>query len=147
MMTTIETYVRNRQIQLRKLVLRPEFRLGAKIAGFFLTGTLLSSASLAHSPLPLTMSLVLVLNGWRALILALGGGLGYNLFWGQAGLQGIIWLALALPVALIFGKKTIFKESPLLMPSLSALMVALSGLAFQILLMDTTSVPVYLLTS
>ena len=145
MMTTIETYVRSRQIQLQKLILRPEFRLGAKIAGYFLTGTVLSGASLAHSPLPLTMSLVCVLNGWRALVLALGGGLGYRLFWGQAGLQGLLWLALALPVALILGKKTILKESPLLMPSLGALFVALSGLAFQILLKDSTSVPVYLL--
>ena len=145
MMTTIETYVRSRQIQLHKLFLRPEFRQGAKILGYFLSGILLSGASLAHSPLPLTMSLVCVLNGWRALVLALGGGLGYSLFWGQAGLQGILWVALALPLALIFGKKTFFKESPLLMPSLAALIVALSGLAFQILLKDTTSVPVYIL--
>ena len=145
MMTTIETYVRNRQIQLKKWALRPEIRMGAKILGFFLGGAVLSGASLAHSPLPLTMSLVCVLQGWKALILALGGSLGYTLFWGRAGLQGLLWLGLALPLALIFGKKAIFKDSPLLLPALSSLMVAASGLLFQILLKDTTSVPVYLL--
>ena len=145
MMTTIETYVRNRKIQLRKLSQHGGIRLGAKLFGYFLAGTLLSGASLAHSPLPLTMSLVSVAKGWRALVLALGGGVGYSLFWGKAGLQGLLWLALALPLVLIFGKKAIFRESPLLMPSLSALIVALSGLAFQILLGDATSVPVYIL--
>ena len=145
MMTTLETYVRSRKIQLQKFILRPDIRLGAKLCGYLLTGAILSGASLAHSPLPLTMSLVCVANGWRSLVLALGGSLGYILFWGQAGLQGLLWLALALPLGLISGKKPIFKEAPLLMPSLAALIVALSGLAFQIILRDTTSVPVYLL--
>ena len=145
MMTTIETYVRSRQVQLKKLSQRPEVRMGAKIAGYFLTGTILSGASLAHSPLPLAMSLVCVLRGWKALAAALGGGAGYVLFWGQAGLQGLLWLALALPVALIFGRKTLFRESPLLLPALASVLVAASGLAFQIFLKDATSVPVYLL--
>ena len=145
MMTTLETYVRSRKIQLQKLILRPGIRLGAKLCGYLLTGAILSGASLAHSPLPLTMGLVCAAHGWRSLILALGGSLGYILFWGQAGLQGLLWLTLALPLGLISGKKPVFRESPLLMPSLAALIVALSGLAFQIILRDTTSVPVYLL--
>ena len=145
MMTTIETYVRSRQLQVKKWALRPEIRRGAKIVAFFLAGALLSGASLAHSPLPLTMSLVFVLHGWQAAVLALGGGLGYVLFWGQAGYQGLLWLGLALPLALAMGKKRVLEESPLLFPAFGALMVAFSGLAFQIFLEDTTSVPVYLL--
>ena len=145
MMTTIETYVRNRQLQVKKWAHRPEIRLVAKIAGCFLAGILLSGASLAHSPLPLTMSLICVLYGWQAVVLAVGGGLGYVLFWGQAGYQGLLWIALALPVALLTGKKRILQELPLMLPAVGALIVAASGLAFQILLQDATSVPVYLL--
>ena len=145
MMTTIETYVRNRQLQVKKWVLRPEARLGAKIAAYFTAALILSGASLAHSPMPLTMGLLCVLRGWQALLVATGGGLGYVLFWGQAGYQGLLWLGLALPMALAMGKKRILEESPLLLPAFASLMVAFSGLAFQIFLMDATSVPVYLL--
>ena len=144
MMTTIETYVRNRQLQVKKWALRPEIRQGAKIGGFFLAGLILSGASLAHSPLPLTMGLLCVLAGWRALAAAAGGALGYVLFWGQAGYQGLMWLGLGLPVAL-FGKKRIFRESVLMVPAVLAFGVALSGLLFQMLWKDSTSVPVYLL--
>ena len=142
---TIETYVRSRQIQLKKWALRPGVRAGAKLGGFFLAGLVLSGASLAHSPLPLAMSLMCVLWGWQAAALAVGGGLGYLAFWGEAGLQGLLWLGLALPVALVFGKKRVFQESALMMPALASLIVAASGLGFQILLRDTTPVPVYLL--
>ena len=145
MMTTIETYVRNRQLQVKKWALRPEIRRGAKLAAFFLTGLVLSGASLAHSALPLTMSLVWVLYGWQALVTAVGGALGYVLFWGKAGYQGLLWLGLVLPVVLLAGKKRILEESSLLMPAFASLIVALSGLGFQIFMGDTTSVPVYLL--
>ena len=145
MMTTIETYVRNRQLQVKKWALRPEIRKGAKLGGFFLTGLVLSGASLAHSPLPLAMSLLCVLHGWEVLLAAVGGALGYVLFWGQAGYQGLLWLGLALPVALLSGKKGLFRESPLLMPAFASLMVAASGLGFQIFMEDTTPVTVYLM--
>ena len=142
---TIETYVRSRQIQLKKWALRPGVRAGAKLGGIFLGGLVLSGASLAHSPLPLTMSLMCVLGGWQAAVLALGGSLGYLLFWGEAGLQGLLWLGLALPVALVFGRKRPFRESALMMPAVASLIVAASGLGFQIFLADATPVPVYLL--
>ena len=145
MMTTIESYVRNRQMQMKKWALQPGIRLGMKIAGYFLGGLVLSGASLAHSPLPLTMSLLCVVSGWQAVVLALGGAAGYLAFWGQAGLQGLLWLGLALPVGMVLGKTRFFRETPLMMPALASLLVAASGLTFQILMRDTTSVPVYLL--
>ena len=145
MMTTIETYVRSRQMQMKKWVLRPEVRLGMNVAGFGLGGLVLSGASLAHSAMPLTMSLLCVLSGWQAVAVAVGGTLGYLAFWGAAGLQGILWLVLALPVALLLGKIQALRESPLMMPAVASLLVAASGLGFQIFMGDTTPVPVYLL--
>ena len=141
----IETYVRSRQLQVKKWAKRPEIRRGAKLGGFFLAGLVLGGASLAHSSLPLAMSLLCVLHGWQAVMAAAGGVLGYVWFWGQAGYQGLLWLGLALPLALLAGKKGAFRETPLLLPAVGALLVAFSGLVFQIFWEDATPVPIYLL--
>ena len=145
MMTTIETYVRRGQGNLRKWALDPRARLTAKIAGCFLTGFVLSAASLANIPQPLAMGLVCALSGWRAAAAAVGGAAGYLTFWGQAGYQGLCWLGLALGVALILGKRRILDESPFLMTAIAGLIVSASGLAFQIWTADATTVPQYLL--
>ena len=145
MMTTIETYVRNRQMQMKKWALRPEIRWGMGVAGFGLGGLMLSGVGFAHGAMPLTMSLLCTLSGWQAVAWALGGAVGYLAFWGEAGLQGILWLGLALPVALWLGKTRVFQESPLMMPAVASLILAASGLGFQIFMGDTTSVGVYLL--
>ena len=141
MMTTIETYVRRGQGNLRKWALDPRARLTAKIAGCFLTGFVLSAASLANIPQPLAMGLVCALSGWRAAAAAVGGAAGYLTFWGQAGYQGLCWLGLALGVALILGKRRILDESPFLMTAIAGLIVSASGLAFQIWTADATTVP------
>lgn len=145
MMTTIETYVRRGQGNLRKWALDPRARMGAKISACFLAGLVLSGASLANVPQPLAMGLVCALSGWRAAVAAAGGAAGYLIFWGQAGYQGLCWLGLALGVALILGKRRILDESPLLMPAIAGLIVSASGLAFQIWTADATTVPQYLL--
>ena len=145
MMTTIETYVRKGQISLQKWTADPAVRLGAKIGGCFVGGMILSAASLAQQCQPLTMGLVCALQGWQAAVTAAGGAVGYWLFWGRAGQQGIIWLACALAAALILGKRRILEESPFLMTALASLIVSASGLLFQIFFHDQTTVPVYLL--
>ncbi len=145
MMTTIETYVRKGRGRIRKWAVDPGVRLGVKIAVFFLGGLFLSAAALANAPMPLTMGLVCALTGWHAVVAAMGGAAGYLLFWGRAGDQGLVWLALALTVALWLGRKRILEESPLLMSAIAGLIVSASGLAFQIFLGDTTAVSVYLL--
>ena len=91
MMTTIETYVRSGRNSMRKLALDPRIRLGGKISACLFGGFFLSAASLAHTALPLAMGLVCALTGWRAAVAAVGAGLGYILFWGDGGRQGLIW--------------------------------------------------------
>ena len=145
MMTTIETYVRRGRSGIKKWAANPRARLTAKVGGCFLAGMLLSGASLANAPQPLAMGLVCALAGWPAAVTAAGGAAGYLLFWGQAGQQGLLWLALALPVALLLGRRRILDESPLLMMAIASLIVSASGLAFQLWMGDGTSVPVYLL--
>ena len=145
MMTTIETYVRKGQGSLRKWIVDPGVRLGGKLAGCFLAATVLSGASLANVPQPLAAGLVCALSGWEAVAAAAGGGVGYLLFWGSAGYQGLCWLILSLAAALALGKRRILEESPYLMMSIAGLIISASGLGFQLWAGDTTPVPRYLL--
>ena len=145
MMTTIETYVRRGQGSLRKWALDPGVRHRVKMAACFLAGFVLSGASLAHIPQPLTLGLVCALSGWQALLAAAGAASGYLVFWGSAGYQCLCWLILGLGVALFLGKRRILDESPFLMMSITGLIVSASGLAFQIFTEDATTVPQYLL--
>lgn len=145
MMVSIESYVRRGRGKLRQLALDPRVRLGVKIGAYFLAGLVLSGASLASSPQTLALGLVLALQGWPAAVAALGGGAGYLLFWGRAGNQGLVWMALGLPVATLLNHRPIRRESPLLGCAIAALITAGSGLGFQLLAGDRTGVGVYLL--
>ena len=145
MMVTIETYARRWRGAAKKLVVNPAARMLAKVAADFSCGFLLSAASLAQQCQPLAMGLLCAFTGWQALVMALGAGAGYLLFWGTAGYQGLLWLGLALPVALILGRRQIVHESVFLMSAIGALIVSASGLFFQIYMEDTTGVAVYLL--
>ena len=145
MMLTLETYVRKGRINLQKLAVDPRARLLAKIAAGFFGNLLLSGASLAHQAQPFAMALVLAMPGWMSAVTAAGGAAGYLLFWGSGGYQGLLWLALAMPTAAVLRRTRVPEESPLLMSAIAGLIVAASGLIFQIFMKDTTSVPVYLL--
>ena len=145
MMVTIETYARRWRSAAKKLVADQRIRMVAKTAVHFGCGFALSAASLMQRCQPFAVGLLCAVTGLRAVLLALGAGAGYLLFWGEAGHQGLLWLALALPVALILGKRQIIHESALLMSSIAALIVSASGLFFQIFFHDTTPVTAYLL--
>ena len=145
MMATIETYARRWRSAAKRLVADSRFRGLIRSGTYAACGFLISAASLARQCQPLAAGLVLALTGWPAAILTLGAGVGYLFFWGAAGQQGLLWLALALPVALILGRRQIVHESVFLMSAIGALIVSASGVGFQIFLDDATSVPVYLL--
>jgi hypothetical protein len=145
MMVTIETYARRWRTVVKKLVADPKVRGIAKVAGHFFAGLLVSAASLAQQCQPLAMGMLCAFTGWKAAVMAVGAACGYLLFWGTAGYQGLLWLGLALPVALILGRRQIIHESVFLMSSIAALIVSASGLFFQIFRQDTTPVGIYLL--
>ena len=145
MMTTIETYVRAGRSEIKKWAADPIARSVAHGAVHLLGGMLLSGVSLAGACQPLTMGLVCAMTGWPAVLTAAGGAAGYLLFGGHAGLQGLLWLALALPVALLLGRRRILDESPFLLMAICSLIVSASGLAFQLWMADPTGIGVYLL--
>ena len=145
MMVTIETYARRWRSAAKKLVADQRVRMLAETAMHFGCGFVLSAASLAQRCQPFALGLLCAMTGVPAVLLALGAGAGYLFFWGSAGFQGLLWLTLALPVALILGKRSIVDESALLMSSIAALIISASGLFFQLFLHDTTPVTAYLL--
>ena len=146
MMVTLGLYMRRWQRLFRRWMLDPRLHALAQAAGYLLAGFLFSAASLGSHPMPLVLGLVCALSGWPAVLLALGGAGGYMVFWGIAGAQGIAWTAAGLIASILMGGRALTRDTPLLMPAVSGLIVAAVGLAFQVWLADTTPVLIYLLT-
>ena len=134
MMMWIGSNVRRTGRLLRRWWSAPQLRAALEGCGYFLGGLILSAASLAHTPLPLPLGLLCAApGGWPSLLLSLGSILGYRLFWGAAGLQGLVWTGAGLVVCLALGGRHLERTRPLLLPSLAALTVAVTGLIFQLL--------------
>lgn len=146
MMMSIGTYVRRGQRFLRRWTSDPKLRSAAKGIGYLLCGLILSAASLGNSPQPLPLGLLCAgLAGWPSLLVALGGSLGYYLFWGTAGTQGIVWTGAGLVICLAFGGRKLCKHMPMLMPALAGFSVAAAGLMFQLLQAEAADIPMYFL--
>lgn len=146
MMITLGSYIRRGRRMLRRIAVEPKLRQPLQIAGCFLAGICLSAASLGNNAQPLVLGVLCAgLSGWMPVPFALGAAVGYWLFWGQAGLQGIVWTAAGLPLCVTLGQRSVARQMPLLLPSLAALTVAVSGVAFQLWWKDDTTILMYLL--
>ena len=143
MMTTLTSWLRQGRRRLRAFLSEPTTRLVLRFLAAGGTGLLLSAASLAHIPLPLPLGLIIVLSGWYSLAACLGSMAGYLLFWGSAGAQGILWVALGWLIARIPHHTD--RDHPALMPVLSALTVAATGLMFQFWRFEDIPLSLYLL--
>lgn len=144
-MSPIQSYIRQGKHTLRRWVLDPRVHKLARVAAYILAGFCLSAASLGQVPLPLTLGLVVACGRWNGLLTALGGCLGYWVFWGQNGYICMVWVALGLVAAVLLGNLQVSKQTPLLLPAVSGLIVAVCGVVFQLLLGDTTPVLLYML--
>ena len=145
MMITLQSYVRRGKHRLRALAVDPRAHLAARIVAHFLAGLGLSAASLGNVPLPFAISFVCVCSGWPCLVAGLGSALGYYIFWGAAGQQGLFWTAAATAAALVFNELRATRNAPLLMPAVAGLIVSAGGVLFQLWMQDTTPVSLYLL--
>lgn len=144
MMASVQSYVRRSQRLLRKWAIDPKLHVLAETTFCALTGILASAASLARIPITLTLGLLCAAEGWQAVMVGLGGIVGYLLFWSDAGLQGVLWMAAGLGVVLPLGGRRLARSYPLLMPAIAGLIVSAGGVVFQNWMNDTTSVPLYL---
>ena len=145
MMTTIRSYVRQSRHILYKLQTDTRLHTAAQILLHLLTGFFLSAASLSNLPQSFTLGLVCASSGWPAALIALGGCLGYPIFWGSAGFQGIVWMMASLGLSLLANLSATAKTKPLLIPLGASLIAAASGLLFQIRFDDATPILLYFL--
>lgn len=133
MTTEMEIWLHQGRGRLNRWRQEPRLRAWGEAALWAGAGFLLSAASLGRQYQPLTMALVCCLTGWRAPAAALGGLVGYRVFWGVGGVQGMIWTILGCVAAMLLGKRRFSREAPLLMPMLAAFLVSATGLTFQLL--------------
>ncbi len=143
MITQFQSYIRQRQHTLRRWMLDPTFHAGLRICACLLTGLFLSAASLGQHLQPFTLGLVCASSGWPSALFALGGSAGYLLFWGSAGTQGAVWLLCGLVLSLALGQQLL--THPFLLSAAAGVLVAVTGLVFQIAYNDTTPILMYLL--
>lgn len=141
----VETYLRRGQRSLQRIMLQPGIRSTGAVLAYGGSGFLLSAGGLASFSQPLAMGLICAQTGWRALIMCIGAMLGYPMFWGQDGKQGIVWSASAGLLALLLGKRQETKDQPLMIPAIAAFLTAITGLSFRLLLGETVPVPIYFL--
>lgn len=145
MMTTIRAQVQLGTQTLRRWVVDPRVHTLLQTIFRSSCGFLLGAASLGSRPMPVALGLVCVLEGWAAVLVGLGGALGYLVFWGSTGVQGAGWMATGLLAALLLGSRPVRRRTALLMPAIASFLVSAWGVAFQLLLADHTPVPAYLL--
>ena len=144
MMTTLQSCVKTGKRKLRSLARHPRVHFYGQAGGYFLSGFCFSAAALNHGPLPLSMALVCACSGWSAVLAAMGSVLGYLLFWGSLGQQGVLWVVTGLILALLLNERRITLQTPMLLPALVGLVVSASGVIFQTWFSDTTAVGAYL---
>lgn len=142
-MNTLQSYVRQGHHRLRKWLLSPASHTYLRGCGYFLSGFVLGAASLSNHPMPLALGLVCACTGWAAVVAAAGGALGYWAFWG--GGQPLVWIVLGLALVLLLADRRICRDTPLLIPACAGLLVAATGVVYQMLFSDTTPIMVYLL--
>ena len=142
MMTTIHGVTDSLQRLTTKWGADPYVQLYGRGIAYLFGGFFLSAASLYNHAMPLSMALVCGSSGSGAILAALGGALGYWVFWGSAGVQCLLWMVLALMASLAMGRQR--QQFPVLLPPLAALIVSASGVLFQFWLGQNAPVQVYL---
>ncbi len=128
--------------QLRALPLRKDQLLQG--AGSLLVGLILSAAALDGDFQPLALGLLCAVPpGILSALMALGGAMGYLLFWGMAGIQGTVWMGAGLLLAALCG--TGYRRPTLMASSVAALVVAATGVVYQVFFADLTPIKTYLM--
>lgn len=144
MMLMLQSYTQRARRALQRWTLDPRVHTTLRCAAYLLAGFVLSAASLYHQALPLAMAFLFACKGWWAFLAGLGGYWGYFLFWGQAGQQGAFWLVFALPAVILLSDRRICRTAPALLPAIAALVVSATGVVFQSLFSDTTTIAIFL---
>lgn len=141
MMTVLQSLSGGLRRQFSGHFTNPRAQIWLRAAVYFLSGLVLSATSLCNFPMPIAVGLVAGCTGTGAILAAVGGALGYLLFWGQAGVPCLLWVACVLVATAFLSPRW---GLPLI-PAVAALVVSVLGVAFQLWLGQQAPVMVYLL--
>ena len=144
-MLSLQSYMRRGHYTLRRWALDPRLHTLARCGAYVLAGFVLSAASLGNVALPLALGLVCACSGWSTILCAAGGALGYWVFWGSLAVQPVVWLVLGALVAVLLSDRRFAQQTPYLIPAIACLVVAASGVVFQVHFADETPIGLYLL--
>lgn len=136
----VETYLRRGRRGLQRMALDPRLRRAADAAVWGGGGFLLSAGGLGNYPQPVVAGMICSALGWRIPLMTFGAMLGYPVFWGQAGLPGVVWSASTGLLTTLLGKRKKSAEQPLMLPVLAAFLTAVTELCFWLLIKDETPV-------
>lgn len=143
--TSIPTLQKVQQA-LRSRGTREDYLVLGKRAAWALGGFFLSGASLGNFCQSFPLGLVLCAPpGWPAVLAAAGGALGYPIFWGKAGIPGLIWLSLGLLCSLALSKLELRKSVNLLPAAAAGIIVASTDLVLLLQGLAAIPAPMYLL--
>ena len=145
MMVSLGVYVRRWQRVVRRWLLDTRVHILAQGVGYLLGGFVLSAASLGSRFMPLALGALCAASGIPAVLLAAGSMVGYLVFWGVSGAQGVVWIMGGVLAATILGGRPLLRGTLLMVPALAGFLVSAVGLGFQVWLGDQTPVSVYLL--
>lgn len=145
MMASMEVRLQRGKVNFTRLLGRKWVQALGRYLLCGVCGFCLSAASLLGAFQSLSVGLVLAAQKGAAVAVAMGSAAGYLFFWGQGAIQPLCWVALALAISLAVGSKPLVRQAIALLPSLAALIIAASGVFFQVYFRDPTPVSVYLL--
>lgn len=128
MMATVESSLRKLGRQMRRWAMDSRIQGMATAGACGGGGFLLSAAGLQGGCQPLAMGLILAMTGWRAVVMALGAAVGYRVFWGNAGFQGMVWAGAGCLLSLL--GNGLLSRQVLLVPGLAGVITAVTGLTF-----------------
>ena len=143
-MVSVGICLRRWQRMLRRWLRNPKIHTLAQGFGLLAAGFCLSAASLGQFPQPLALGLLMNVSGWPAVLIACGGSLGYAVFWQTAGRQAVVWILFGFVPAMFLNRRRSGWDTPWLLPAISGVIVAGTGLAFQLLFQETTPITIYL---
>ena len=127
------TYVRRGQHELRKWLADPRVYGAARGCAHVAGGFLLAAASLGRCPQPLSLGLLWACRGLMVPLCALGGCLGYWVFWGNRANLCFLWMLAGAVGNFLCKDRAFSRSAPFLLPALSSLVVAVSGVVGQLM--------------
>lgn len=105
MMVSVETYLLRGKRRLDRLAMEPGARMAGRTVMYCGGALLLAASSEWNRMQPFAAGLVAASPGVWSAAAALGAAVGYRLFWGSTGVQGAVWVLLALILGAVVRKR------------------------------------------